>query len=428
MKALLRRVKNIANDRLTRVLFYDQTLKKGYTSLASFSKLFVLRRILVTLVAYPLSLVCWVFLVVLNRFTPVRMYRFERPSRPGYASHHIEQLEPLCRELQDSGHKGFLIFIHASATTNLELLKLYATHFNLYLDDRVAFFRTIFALIPRFGFSNTVLEFSVYFTNWELPPAVNLKTKDKTETPKVISQLEIEPFKFVILTHRSFAYDTRYHQNASSKLNRSTDIGKARDAIQLLHENGLKIVRMGVDTDELPDSLKDLPIVDLSGKFRADTQDLWLSENCLFLWGINDNGTWHFAHKYDRPTLVTNTYASIRGHQHTLFTTQLIWDEEKNRFLTLNEMAALRGVLGRVSEMKARDLTYVENSPSELVSSVAEMLDYINSKLEYTGDDLSLFSQFSKALVQAGYPPMLKNHSRPCISFLRKNQDILNQA
>ena len=402
MKALLRRVKNIANDRCTRVLFYDQTLKKGYTSLASFSKLFVLRRILVTLVAYPLSLVCWVFLVVLNRFTPVRMYRFERPQRPGFASVYIDQLEPFCRELQDSGHKGFLLFIDASETTNLELLKLYATHFNLYLDDRAAFFRTIFALIPKFGFTNTFVKHSLYDASWELPPAINLKTKGKTETPKIFSLLEIEPFKFVILTHRSFAYDSKYHQSASSELNRNTDIGKAKDAIKLIHENSLKIVRMGVDTDELPDSLKDLPIVDLSGKFRTDAQDLWLSENCLFLWGINDNGAWHFAHKYDRPTLVTNAYALIRGYQHTLFTFQLIWEEKKSRQLTVNEMRTLRGVIGRVSEMKSLGLTYVENSSSELASSVVEMLSYTINKLEYTEQDLLLFSQFSEVLVKSG--------------------------
>ena len=421
MKALLRRVKNVANDRLTRVLFYDQTLKKGYVSLASFSKLFVLRRILVTLVAYPLSLVCWVFFIILNRFTPVRMYRFERPQRPGFASVYIEQLEPLCRELQDSGHKGFLIFIDASETTNLELLKLYATHFNLYLDDRVAFPRIIFSLIPRIGFLNMFVSHSYYNANWELPPAINLKTKGKTETPKIIFQLEIEPFKFVILTHRSFAYDSKYHQHTVYELNRSTDIGKARDAIKLLHENGLKIIRMGVDTDELPDSLKDLPIVDLSGKFRTDAQDLWLSANCLFLWGINNVGAWHFAHKYNRPTLVTNSYASSRGYATTLFTLQLIWDEKKNRFLRFNEMAALRGVLSKVSEMKDRGLTFVEQAPSELVSSVAEMLIYADNKLEYTEKDLTLFSQYSEALVKAGYPPMLENHSRPCISFLRQN-------
>ena len=422
MNALLRRVKNVANDRLTRVLFYDQTLKKGYASLASFSKLFVLRRILVTLVAYPLSLVCWVFLVVLNRFTPVRMYRFERPQRPGFASVYIEQLEPLCRELQDSGHKGFLIFIDASETTNLELLKLYATHFDLYLDDRVAFVRTIFALTPKFGFTNTFVKHSLYDASWELPPAINLKTKGKTETPKIISQLSLEPFKFVILTHRSFAYDLTHRPSASFELNRDTDIAKAKDAIKLIHENDLKIVRIGVDTDELPNSLRQLPIIDLSGEFRTDAQDLWLAEHCLFLWGINDNGSWHFAHKYNRPTLVTNSYASSRGYATTLFTLQLIWDEKNNKLMALNEMAALRGVLAKVSEMKARGLTYVEQTPSELVSYLSEMLSYAKNKLEYTENDLSLLSQFSNALVQAGYPPMLENHSQPCISFLRNYQ------
>ena len=99
----------------------------------------------------------------------------------------------------------------------------------------------------------------------------------------------------------------------------------------------------------------------------------------------------------------------------------MIWGKEENRFLTLNEMAALRGVLGRVSAMKAHDLTYVENSPSELVLSVGEMLTYTNNKLEYNANDQSLFAQYCEALVHAGYSPMLKNHSRPCISFLRQN-------
>ena len=174
MKALLRRVKNVVNDRITRVLFYDQTLKKGYASLAPFSKLFILRRALVTAVAFPLSLVCWVFLLVLNLFTPVRLYRFERPNRPGFASVYIAQLEPLCRELQANGNKGFLVFIDASETTNLELLKLYASHFNLYLDDQSKFTRTVFSLIPKLGFINAYAEFATYSINWELPAAIDL--------------------------------------------------------------------------------------------------------------------------------------------------------------------------------------------------------------------------------------------------------------
>ncbi|GBL21789.1 hypothetical protein EMGBS4_18490 [Acidimicrobiaceae bacterium] len=424
MKAILTRVRNVLNDRVTRVLFYDQTLKKGYASLASFSKLFVLRRVIVTVVAYPLSLVCWVFLVVLNRFTPVRMYRFERPQRPEAASVYIEQLEPLCRELQDSGHKGFLIFIDASATTNLELLKLYASHFSLYLDDRVAFIRTIFALVPRFGFSNTFVNHSLYNSNWLLPPAIK-HGKHKNKIPEAISKLNLEPFKFVILTHNSLSYVKKYNPDDHHELNRFTDIRKAEDAIKLVHDNGMKTVRMGVDTDELPDSLKRLPIIDLSGKLRTDAQDLWLAEHCLFLWCINNNGSWHFAHKYNRPTLITNSYALSRGFQANLFTLQMIWDEGNDKYLTLQEIANLRGVVGRISKMKDRCLAFVENSPSDLVSAVVEMLKYANNELEYTAHDISLLSQFSEVLVQGGYPPMLINHSQPCISFLSAHQELL---
>jgi putative glycosyltransferase (TIGR04372 family) len=318
-----------------------------------------------------------------------------------------------------------LIFIDASETTNLELLKLYATHFNLYLDDRVRFLRRIFSLIPKSGFPNTFLNYSYYDKDWLLPPAIKLGREKHNEIPKVISELNLEPNKFVVLTYRSISYDSRYHQKAVSKIDRRTDISKAEDAIRLIHENGLKIVRMGVDTDELPDSLKYLPIDDLSGKFRTDAQDLWLSANCLFLWGINGVGTWHFAHKYNRPTLVTNNYALVRGFQHTLFGFQLIWDGSKNRLLTISEMAALKGVTGKVPEMMAHGLTFVENSASELVASVTEMLNYVNNKPQYSEHDLSLLSQFNRALVKSGYPPMLKNHSQPCISFFRNHKTEL---
>jgi hypothetical protein len=240
-----------------------------------------------------------------------------------------------------------------------------------------------------------------------------------------ISKLELEPFKFVLLAHNSQAYLKKYNASHYQELNRFTDLGKAADAIKIMHQIGLKTVRMGLDTDELPDSLKHVTIVDLSGKFRTDAQDLWLSANCLFLWGINGVGTWHFARKYNRPTLVTNNYAIPKGYQHTLFTLQLIWDNRKNRHLTLFEMLNLRGVVGKASEMKAHGLIFVENSASELVASVAEMLTSTIGNLEYTKQDVSLLSRYNETLVKSGYPPMLKNHSRPCVSFLRANQDLL---
>ena len=122
---------------------------------------------------------------------------------------------------------------------------------------------------------------------------------------------------------------------------------------------------------------------------------------------------------------MTNNYALVRGFQHTLYGFQLIWDASKNRLLLISEMAALKGITGKVPEMKGYNLTFIENSASELVVSVREMLDYLDNKLQYSEDDLFLLSQFNKALVKSGYPPMLKNHSQPCISFLRNHKTEL---
>ena len=282
MKALLRRVKNVVNDRITRVLFYDQTLKKGYASLAPFSKLFILRRALVTAVAFPLSLVCWVFLLVLNLFTPVRIYRFERPQRPGFASVYITQLEPLCRELQANNNKGFLVFIDASETTNLELLKLYASHFNLYLDDRSKFARTVISLIPKFGFINTFVEYLHHDTNWELPQARNLKATGSTKIPDAISKLGLTPMNYLLISYPSRRYYEEKLSEIGQMSNRFIDPNTSTDALKLLIDQGLKIVRVGLDTEDMPPKLKELPIIDLSGTFRSDAQDLWLFEHCFF--------------------------------------------------------------------------------------------------------------------------------------------------
>lgn len=88
-------------------------------------------------------------------------------------------------------------------------------------------------------------------------------------------------------------------------------------------------------------------------------------------------------------------------------------------------MAALKGVTGKVSEMKAHGLIFIENSASELVASVTEMLNYVDNKLQYSEHDLSLLSQFNEALVKSGYHPILQKHSQPCISFLEQNRSLL---
>ena len=425
MKALLLRVKNVANDRVTRVLFYDQTLKKGYASLASFSKLLVLRRILVTLVAYPLSLLCWIFLVVLNLFTPVQIYRFKRPQRPGFASVYIEQLEPLCRELQANGHNGFLIFIDASQTTNLELLKLYATHFNLYLDDRVAFIRTVFALVPRIGFSSEFVKHSHYNTNWELPPAKNKNIVKPAVIPESISELKLIPLNYVVISYPSTKYYLQRIPTIANESNRFIDPTNSVDAMNLLIKRDIKIVRVGMDPDPLPTALREIPIIDLSGDHRTDLQDLWLFENCLFTWSIGGIGTWHFAHKFDRPSLVTDCYSHHRGYQTSYFSMRLVHDLKSDRILSLKEMMSLKTVLGRIQEMKSQGLSSIQNTPKQLCDAVEEILAFHDGDKSYSSNGNELLAKYDQICRDLGMPERKISHSRPCVSFLKSNQTII---
>ena len=72
--------------------------------------------------------------------------------------------------------------------------------------------------------------------------------------------------------------------------------------------------------------------------------------------------------------------------------------------------------------MKAYGLTFFEATPLELVHAVRDMFNYINSGFEFAEQDLSLLSQWSKALIKSGYPLVPENHSQPCISFLQNHQ------
>ena len=425
MKALLRRVINVVNDRCTRVLFYDQTLKKGYASLASFSKLFIIRRALVTAVAFPLSLVCWVFLVVINLFIPVKIYRFERPRRPGFASEYIEHLEPLCRELQANGNKGFLVFIDASETTNLELLKLYASHFNFYLDDRNKFARTVFSLIPKFGYTNLFVKHSHYNLNWEFPPAINLKVAETTEVPDALRELDLKPMNYVLISYPSRSYYKEKLPDSHTNLDRFIDPTNYVDALRLLADRGLKVIRVGVDTEDLLGSLKDADVYDLSGELRTDKQDLWLFEHCFFNWSMGAIGTWHFAHKFNRPSLVTDSYAHFHGYQCSLFTRKMVLDKKTSRYLNFKEMRRLKSVLGRVQEMESRQLTFIPNTPEQLCNTLLQMISLASRQPHHLTDKNELLSKYDLNSEDLGFPIRKEAHSQPSISFLRDYQDLL---
>ena len=423
MKALLRRVINVANDRVTRVLFYDQTLKKGYASLAQFPKFFIFRRVLITLIAYPLSILCWIFLIVLNLFTPVQIFRFERPQRPGFASVYIAQLEPLCRGLQANNNKGILVFIDASEATNLELLKIYASHFNLYLDDRSTFIRTIFALSPKIGLKTYSLQYSVYDANWEQLPARNQRNSDFKVIPDALSDLGLKINNFVIVAYPSISYYKKRLLGTYSDLSRFQDQTNNLDAMRFLINKEFRLVRLGLDTDPLEPAFKELEVIDLSGSSHNDYNDLWLYKNCFFAWSMGGVGTWHFAHKFDRPSLITENYGHCYGYQANLYTRKLVWDKYQKRALTFSEM--LTKGLDRRSTMEQRGLSFIDGTPLQICKAVEEMIAVATNTYNYSKEDLALLAKYDRISLSLHKPERKMRHSRLCISFLKEHEELL---
>jgi putative glycosyltransferase (TIGR04372 family) len=425
MKVLLVRTVKIANDRLARILFYDQTLKKGYASLGSFSKFSIIKRLVITVVALPIAFLFWIILVIANRFMPVRIYRIARPQRPAFASVYIELLEPLCRGLQVEKSKSFCIFIDAGAEVNRGLTEIYKSQFHLYLDDKKTFLRSVFNLIPGIGFSKENVLHSRYNLDWELPQARNYRSRGPTKIRNAIGVAGLESGNFVTVSHPSVSYYKIRMPAELSEMNRFIELGPARMSFEYLIEHGLKIVRVGVDTDPMPECLRDLPIIDLSGQMRDDLQDLWLFENCFFHWSLGGNGAWWLARKFDRPSLCTDSYAIGLGNLFSFYTYQGVWDDDRSKFLSLGELLGLKGVISRTSKMSELKLRYVQNSPEQLLAAVTEVVSSLRNGTAVGRYDQSLLDKYDEIIINAGHPPRREIHTRPCLSFLESIQDQL---
>ena len=175
----------------------------------------------------------------------------------------------------------------------------------------------------------------------------------------------------------------------------------------------------------MPPNLKRLPIIDLSGTFRSDAQDLWLFEHCFFNWSIGGVGTWHFAHKFDRPSLVTDSLAFHTGYQSTLFTMKKVYSSLENRNLTFTELRQSIGVLGRVQEMKSQQLTAISGTSAQLCDAVEEIISLATEPEHLSAQNTELLAKYEQIMVNSGFPIRKKLHSRPTITFLRDSQELL---
>ena len=422
MKAKPRQIYKI----LRRLISYDQTdvSNKPLSSALNFDQIY---RLFHLIFAYPISLLLWLVFRVLSLRYRVSIYIL-KAFRPGWGSTYLNMLEPLCRQLQqeDMG-RHIKILVDPGESVSGTLVKSYEPHFTLYLDDRRKFARLIAYLIPKSGLEKKYLNTSdKYKPGWQCPPSKNYLDHG-TMVPSDLANMDVKVGNFVLFAHASKNYyKDRVSKEVFSNIeHRFYDLSSYRLALNNIIGNNLKIIRVGTEVDDLPVSLKALPIIDYTGNNRTEEGEFWLYENCKFLLSATSGAYW-FARRFDRPTLLTNIYTLPLGYFSTLYTPMTFQSTETGRLLSFAEMLEIRNAPNFLENqfMRDRHLELTPNSSFTIASAVEEMLNVSNERFLPTLEELKLMERH-KAILTSYNIAITEKMTLPATSFLNEYSHLL---
>lgn len=414
---------------LTAVIYYDYDYDQRRPSSLFSSNLSRTRigfRFLRLIIAFPLSLLVWAILQIVSTRYQVSIYVL-KTFRPGWASNYLNMIEPLCRQLQhENNPRHIKILVEPGAAVSDVLVKSYEPHFTTYLDDRRKFARLIAYLIPKSGLEKKFINTSDSF----LPSWLHLPSKNyanlENQVPSDLMQMGIGRENYVLFVHPSINYyQKRVTPSVLSDIgHRFLDLSTYRQALEKIFENNLRVVRVGIDVDELPVKLKSLPIIDYTDEIRNEASELWLYENCRFLLSAFGNGAYSFARRFDRPSILTNNYVLIAGYFSTHFTPMTVSDKESGTLLSFSEMFELRTTNFLSNQfMKDHHLELLPNSSLTIANAVEEMLNPFNDKNVPTQKDIELMDRY-KALLTDFNIRIEEKMTLPTISFLREYENL----
>jgi putative glycosyltransferase (TIGR04372 family) len=245
--------------------------------------------------------------------------------------------------------------------------------------------------------------------------------------PADLDEMGIKKDNFVLFSHASKNYyearlsTTNFAQNSY----RHYDLSSYEPAITKLIESNFKVIRVGVQVDELPNALKALPIIDYTGQVRTEIGELWLYENCKFLLSATSGAYW-FARRFDRPTLLTNSYALPLGYFSTLYTPMTFRNVDTGKLLSLVDMFDLRKNSDYIEShfMRVNRLELVPNSASTILNSVNDVLDLSNEEIKKTSENLGLIKRYESILISFNVP-IVEKMTMPALSFLKEYSYLL---
>ena len=407
--------------KINSIYSYDQGISKNFPNFYSLSFKFLFLRTVEIALALPISLLLGTFFLLTSSHKKTKIIIL-RQYRPSFASQYIAMVEPLQRLISERiCISQRLVLLNPGERFNTELQSEAAHLFWKHLDDGTPFLRLSYFLIPNYFVEKKRISANEYKYSevWNLPPRKVRNTPSGT-----LLQSDIQPMKFICFGHPSHKYYEKRLKTETNDLSRFVDFDRYSLPLKHIHSLGLQIVRMGIDTDDLPDTFSEIPIYDFSRTRQNEIDELWLYCNCRFFLSIAGNGGWWFAKKYGRPSLITDGYKIFDGHQATFQSQRILWDERSGRALSFGEQILLKGT-DSVAELKSKNLHMVPNPAELIIEAIDEILNYELSGHCYTNYQKALMSKWDSVTSKAGFPNRHESWTRPSIAFLQTYEHLI---
>ena len=373
---------------------------------------------LATLILAPVSL---------NR--PIRIL-VKRQMSERKASFFIEEIEGTLRELgvDKKSKKAIVIGPYFSNFPNDQLSKMYGKHVFLLLSRSKIAHNVVDFIWPVLGITRSKVKNSSegFHQKWSSSdPIIKFDQREISaglEFERKLFGNDIKPFVTLSLGCKSYrdkidVFDQRYVERPLTIIN----LEPYKEVIQSLVCAGLNVVRFGTNvTEEIPVQMSSL-LYD-STQNRSDFSDVWLNSRCKFVL-CGASGGWWLGAPFNTPVVLTNSPHPIGTNgKNDIFIPCMPWLKEEDSFASFLwqiqnfEWSANPSKLGQ-------DYFGVQNSPSQIVDSVDEMLKRLSGEWYDSVEDLELQARFKK--LQGFLPSHLRTSARIGAKFLREHQHLL---
>ena len=378
---------------------------------------------LLTLVLAPISL-----------FRPIEIWQLRY--RRAKISLMIEDLEWGLRNLQARRlkEKVVVIAIYKLPFPNSQLAKMYRRVLFLLGVRQILLSKCLHFVLPigRISKKNPVERYEAMYKTWNQgSPSLSFTEREKLRGCELEEKMfggVSPPFVCFAIPSRKYklAIDvptTKFHgELIDDPFSAIPSLDSYLPVIQKLVASGIAVVRMGfLEEERLPDGLGPL-VIDYAIDFRSEFGDLWLHSNCQFSFCVGGAGSHWFGALFNRPTLITDSYALRSTFDHRdLLIPMRGWLTDKGRYLTFSEIG--NGEFARDIELLRSGLEIVKNSPEEISDVTTEMILRLSGKWEETEEDRELQARYRRVVDSFQY-----QHRAPArmgAKFLREHQYLL---